>query len=195
MYKTSTHQNCHFCGGDHKCRECPKEASLSPIYKNIIGNKMEYFIADNFKCPECNCQSLFVLGNHTPSLDIICRNCSKKFEVKSKCLSVSIIPSDINLNHGSYNNYISRLSERLNLFVIIYGVDRISKNITIREVLYANNSLLLNTDVINVNKNNNRSLIIIKDKEKLQKLNFKKGTESYFNIMIESMNRNIIKIK
>ncbi len=142
---------------------------------------MEYYIANNFKCPECENQSLYVLGNHTPSLDIICSCCSTKFEVKSKCLSAQLIPMDINLNHGSYSNYITRLSEKLNLFVIIYGVDRITKNIYIREVLYANNSLLLNTNVIDVIKNNNCSTIIIKHKDKLQKLNFKKNTIMNFS--------------
>lgn len=167
---------CYFCNGDHICRNCPIEASLSPIYKKKVGNMMEYYIADNFKCPECNNQSLYVLGNNTPSLDIICNFCERKFEVKSKCLSIQKIPKDINLNHGSYNNYISRLSEKLNLFVIIYGVDRITKTIYIREVLYANNSLLLNTNIIDVEKNNKCSIIIIKNKEYLKKLIFKKNT-------------------
>ena len=167
---------CYFCNGNHICRDCPVEASLAPTYKNKVGNKMEYYVAENFKCPECNNQSLYVLGNHTPSLDIICKCCEKKFEVKSKCLSVQSIPKDINLNHGSYNNYISRLAEKLNLFVIIYGVDRITKNIYIREVLYANNSLLINSKIIDVKKNNNCSTILIKQKDLLKKLTFKKNT-------------------
>jgi len=175
---------CYFCNGNHKCRDCPVEASLAPTYKNKVGNMMEYYIADNFKCPECSNKSLYVLGNHTPSLDIICKCCAKKFEVKSKCLSVQLIPPDINLNHGSYINYINRLTEKLNLFVVIYGVDRLTKNIYIREVLYANNSLLLNTSVINVKKNNNCSTIMIKHKNKLQKLDFKRNTIMSFEKQI-----------
>ena len=166
---------CYFCNGNHICRNCPVEASLSPIYKKKVGNMMEYYIAENFKCPECDSQSLYVLGNNTPSIDIICDVCERKYEVKSKCLSVQKIPNDINLNHGSYINYINRLNERLNLFVIIYGVDRVSKNIFIREVLYANNSLLLNTSIIDVKKNNTCSTIIIKNKEYLKKLFFRKS--------------------
>ena len=167
---------CYFCNGNHVCRECPVEQQMSPIYKNKVGNIMEYYIADNFKCPECNKQGLYVLGDHTPSLDIICNYCLKKFEVKSKCLSIKIIPSDINLNHGSYVSYINRLNEKLNLFVIIYGVNRLTKNIYIREVLYANNSLLLNSNIIEVKKNNNGSIIQIKEKNFLKKMNFKKNT-------------------
>ena len=167
---------CYFCMGDHTCRECPVEQSLSPIYKNKVGYIMEEYIANNFKCPECNHKSLYVLGNHTPSLDIICTICSEKFEVKSKCLSVKKLPSDINLNHGSYNSYINRLNDKLNLFVIIYGVNRLTKDIYIREVLYANNSLLLNPKIIDVKKNNNSSIIQIKEKDYLKKLNFQKNT-------------------
>ena len=177
MSKSSQPIKCYFCNGNHICRNCPVEASLSSTYKNKVGNMMEYYIANNFKCPECQSQSLYVLGNHTPSLDIICKCCSKKFEVKSKCLSAVSIPLDINLNHGSYNNYIKRLTEKLNLFVIIYGVDRKTKNIYIREVLYANNSLLLNNNIIEVKRNNNNcSMISIKNKDRLCKLKFRENT-------------------
>lgn len=175
---------CYFCMGEHNSRECPVEQSLSPIYKNKVGNIMEYYIAENFKCPECNHKSLYVLGNYTPSLDIICKTCLEKFEVKSKCLSVKNLPLDINLNHGSYNYYINRLNEKLNLFVIIYGVNRSTKNIYIREILYANNNLLLNSTIINVIKNNNRSIIQIKQKNFLRKLNFKKNTFMNFEELI-----------
>lgn len=176
---------CYFCNGNHICRECPVEASLAPKYKNKVGIKMENYIAEDFNCPECNNKSLYVLGNHSPSLDIICKCCGKKFEVKSKCLSVDVVPKDIFLKHGSYNKYITRLSEKLNLFVIIYGVNRIKKNIYIKEVLYANNSLLLNTNVINVKENNNYSTIFIKDKDKLRKLNFNRNKIISFNEEIQ----------
>lgn len=177
MFKSmNSSRKCYFCNGDHICRDCPVEASIAPTLKNKVGNIMEHYIAKNFKCPECNNKSLYVLGNHTPSLDIICKCCQTKFEVKSKCLSAQSIPSDIKLNHGSYHKYITRLTEKLNLFVIIYGADRLTKNIYIREVLYANNSLLLNPSVIEVKKNHNCSTIMIKHKDKLRRLDFKKNT-------------------
>ena len=47
---------------------------------------------------------------------------------------------------------MDRLVDKLNLFVVIYGADLITKNILIREVLYANNSLLLNSKIIEVKK-------------------------------------------
>ena len=103
---------------------------------------------------------------------------------QNNCLMHRVYPStndnfneDINLNHGSYNNYIKRLTEKLNLFVIIYGVDRKTKNIYIREVLYANNSLLLNNNIIEVKRNNNNcSMISIKNKDRLCKLKFRQNT-------------------
>lgn len=169
----TTNIKCYFCNGEHACRDCPKESTMAPIFKKKVGNMMEYWVAKNFKCPECNHACLNVIGNHTPSLDIICKNCSKKFEVKSKCLSVNKLPNDINLPHGSYIDYVHRLEEGLNLIVIIYGVDRINKIIKIREVLYADNIDLKNTSVIEVQKKNdsNLSTILIKNKTKLIKLN------------------------
>jgi hypothetical protein len=169
--KTNTIK-CYFCNGNHTCRNCPKESIMAPIFKKKIGNMMEYWVAENLKCPECNNNCLNVIGNHTPSLDIICNSCSKKFEVKSKCLSIKKLPNDINLPHGSYIDYIHRLEEDLNLIVIIYGIDRINKMINIREVLYADNTDLKDPLLIKVEKkdNSNLSTISIKNKKKLMKL-------------------------
>jgi hypothetical protein len=171
--KSTSGIKCYFCNGNHACRDCPKESAMAPIFKKKVGNMMEYWVAKNFKCPECNQSSLNVIGNHTPSLDIICKNCNKKFEVKSKCLSVNKLPNDIKLPHGSYIDYVHRLEEGLNLIVIIYGVDRINKIINIREVLYADNSDLRDPTVIEVEKrtDSNLSTILIKNKTKLFKLN------------------------
>jgi hypothetical protein len=169
---SSTGIKCYFCNGTHTCRECPIEANMAPLLKKKVGIMMEYYIADNFKCPECTHMSLKVIGNHTPSLDIICQNCDNKFEVKSKCLSISRIPNDIKLPHGSYIDYMYRIKEGLNLIVLIYGVDRIKKEINIREVLYANNWNLSNPDVIETTKrhDSNLSTIFIKNKKYLTKL-------------------------
>lgn len=163
---------CYFCEGSHSCRDCPLELSMAPVFKKKIGNVMEHFIAHNLPCPECLKNALSVVGDHTPSLDIICSNCSKKYEVKSKCLSVKVLPNDIRLPHGSYIDYTHRLCEGLNLVVIIYGIDRINKLLSIREVLYANNALLQNKDVIQVTKrpDSGMSQIFIINKNNLKKL-------------------------
>ena len=165
---------CYFCNGNHACRECPKEAELAPTFRKKVGGMFEYWAADNIRCQNCNCK-LKVIGNHTPSLDLICQNkdCDKKkYEVKSKCLSVYKLPSDIKLPHGAYNDFIYRLNEGLNLIVIIYGVDRVRKTINIREVIYANNEELCDTKLIEVEKreDSNLSTIFIKNKNALRKL-------------------------
>lgn len=164
---------CYFCGENHACRNCPKELAMAPIFKKKVGNMMEYWVANNFNCPECGQKSLKVIGNHTPSLDIICDHCNNKFEVKSKCLSVSKLPTDIKLPHGSYIDYVHRLNDGLNLIVIIYGVDRVKKMINIREVVYADNNDLKNKEIVSVEQreNSNLSNINIKNKHKLVKLN------------------------
>ena len=164
---------CYFCNGNHACRECPLEAKMAPVLRKKVGNMMEYYVADNLKCPEwSDVKTLKVIGNHTPSLDIVCSCCNNKFEVKSTCLSVSKLPNDINLPHGSYIDYVHRLEEGLNLIVIIYGVDRVKKLITVREVLYANNRQLKDSSMVEVLKrtDNNLSTIMIKNKKFLSLL-------------------------
>jgi hypothetical protein len=185
---------CYFCNGNHACRDCPLEATMAPILRKKVGNMMEYYVADNLKCPECSKEkTLRVIGNHTPSLDLVCSCCQMKFEVKSKCLSVNKLPNDINLPHGSYIDYVHRLEEGLNLIVIIYGVDRVKKLITVREVLYATNHELKSPNIIEVVKrtDNNLSTIMIKNKKNLSKLNlltentiltFKNDVETFKNV-------------
>jgi hypothetical protein len=171
--KPST-KKCNFCGGEnHLCRQCPIEAQMAPILKKYIGKIIENFIASNYDCPCCNKNSLHVLGNHTPSLDIECNNnnCLRKFEVKSKCLSVTNLPADIKLPHGSFEEYSKRQKNGLDLFVVIYKVDRIRKIITIREVLYAKNKDITENKNIKVvrRKNSHLSTIYIKDRNKMIK--------------------------
>ena len=78
--KSNSGVKCYFCGKSHICRECPQETALAPVLKKYIGSIMEDFIGDNFACPCCNKHELTVLGNHSPSLDIVCLNCKRKFE-------------------------------------------------------------------------------------------------------------------
>ena len=113
----------------------------------------------------------------------------KKFEVKSKCLSVNKLPNDINLQHGNYMNYVQRVKEGLNLIVIIYGISRVDKILYVREVLYADNTDLNDSSIIEVKKrkDSHLSTIFIKSKKHLMKLkldeentilSFKKDYES-----------------
>jgi transcription elongation factor Elf1 len=144
---------------------------MAPILKKKVGTMMEHYVANNFTCPSCNKKDLRVIGNHSPSLDIVC-SCGKKIEVKSKCLSVSKLPVDINLPHGSYVDYVNRLKGGLDLFIVIYGVDRVKKFIKIREVLYATHTMLTDGSNIRVIKrdDNGLSTITVKDRTKLNLL-------------------------
>ena len=164
---------CTFCNKyGHKSRNCQVEKDVSVKLKQIVGNMMEYYAANNIKCPECDTNSLCVLNNSTPSCDIICSNCNKMFEIKSKCLSCYVIPDDIFIDHGHYENFISRVIQGLNMIIIIYSANNYNKSITIREVLYINNDNIKNYKIINISKKkeSNKTQIFIKNKKLLSKL-------------------------
>jgi hypothetical protein len=164
---------CHFCNGNHECRDCPIEAEVALENRINVGTMFEEWVSSNIECPKCR-GHLKVIGNHTPSLDLVCENpqCKNIIECKSKCLSVNKLPSDILLPHGLYYDFMYRLYNGLNLIVIIYGFDRINKMINVREVIYADNNNLHDPNVIKIKKRGttNLSSICIKDKNKLKKI-------------------------
>lgn len=149
MNHISPEKICWFCHSiDHSCKECPIESGIANKLRYKAGNEFEDYIANNIRCPGCLSLSLKRLNNNSPSLDIICE-CGLNFEVKSKCLSIKELPNDIQLNHGSYIDCINRVNkESLNLILIIYGINRIQKELYIREILYANNKMMKNTKII-----------------------------------------------
>jgi len=160
-YNSSKTIKCHFCGKNHKCRNCPIEKKISPILRKKVGITMENVIGNSFKCPFPCGGKLQVIGTHSPSRDLVCKKCNKFIEVKSKCLSVKKLPKDIYLNHGNYDKYIDRGKDGLDFIVIIYEVDRRDKKITIRKVLYIDDKTRKNRDVFEVSrrrdKNSNKS--------------------------------------
>ena len=178
----SCNKKCWFCySNKHDSKRCPIEADISLTLKNKAGAEFESYIADYIKCPNCFEYGFKRLNNNLPSLDIIC-DCGFNFEVKSKCLSVNELPNDIELNHGVYTECMERVEiYDLNLIVIIYGVDRTHKTISIREILYATNDMLRNPDIIEIHPKPNCKLskIFIKDKTKLNKLYFTKTVISF----------------
>ncbi len=160
-----TRLKCNFCFGNHSSRECPIEKQLAPTIKKMIGTKMEEFIGEYIVCPYCKKKTLHVLGNNSPSLDIICSSCKKNFEVKSKCLSISNLPHDLILPHGNYFDFLRRRDDQLDFLIAIYGVNRPNKKITIKKILHIKHNEInqnINCDVIQ-NSNNTRSTITIKD--------------------------------
>ena len=187
-------KKCFFCGDNHICKDCPLEVAVAPILKKFIGNIMENFIGDNYNCPHCN-GKLEVLGNHTPSLDIVCKDCNYNYEVKSKCLSIKKIPNDLQLPHGNYNEYKERQNKGLDIFIIIYGVNRLEKKINIREIYHIKNKEIINNNNITVYKreNSNLSFIQINNNKLLNKMEIKSPNIFYFNNIIDHylLNSNI----
>ena len=190
---------CYFCNKNHLCRNCPLEQKLAPILKQKVGDYMEKYVADVLPCPSCNKKDLKVLGNHSPSLDLVCSNCSRKIEVKSKCLSVNNLPVDINLPHGNFSDYNKRQKYGLDFIVVIYSVNRVMKKIKIREVLYMNNSIIKNGNIVEVVKRPQSPLSTIKirnrNSPKIKKLKIKKKdtTISFKKQIIDMINDHPIK--
>lgn len=154
---------CDFCNGNHNSRNCVIEKTLAPYIKFLIGHKIEYFICKNIKCPCCNNKSLHVLGDFSPSLDSICMNCNRKFEIKSKCLSCKDLPNDLHLNHGNYKYYLQRQKIQLDFIVLIYSVNRRKKEIQVRKVFYIPDKMIkdLNQNYVRIIRNNKNSTILI----------------------------------
>ena len=155
---------CHFCGSvDHTCRECPIEKKASKFLKKEIGKKIEFLVADNISCPHCSTKTLRVVGNNSPSWDIYCSNCEKKYEVKSKCLSCRDLPNDLSIHHGNYKLYSERQNEGLDFIVVIYGVDRKKKISYVRKIIHIPDQKikLQNNFIVRPNIDNNYCNIFI----------------------------------
>jgi len=192
--------NCSFCKQVHYSNYCPIEKQFSKVFKCQTGYFMEYFVANNVKCPECKKNKLRVIGDNSPSNDLICINCNQKFEIKSKCLSSTIIPKDIVVNHGIYDKYLEQKEKGLNFIFIIYGIDRLNHNICIREILYCCNFNIENTIYVKKNNNDVYSTISIPNRLKLNKLSLPKDNiinfDGFYNFIMlqeqQSINNDII---
>ena len=165
---------CNFCGENHISRNCNIEKKTAPLIKEFIGYKMEYFVENNIKCPNCKKGKLNILGDNSPSLDCICNNCKYKYEIKSKCLSVNEIPNDIFLNHGNYNLYKKRQSNGLDFIVVMYSVNRIKKSIMIKKVFHIPHKDIINNNNFQVEKKNNHCIIKINNYKLYNCYKFKK---------------------
>ena len=165
---------CHFCQGNHNCRDCPIEKKVAPRLKKIIGKKMEQYVS-SLPCPCCRKKKLCLLSDNSPSLDIICTDneCGKKFEVKSKCLSCKDLPPDLKINHGNYEYYLKRQREGLDFIVVIYKVDRVNKISTIRKVIHIPDNDIKTKNNFQVIKKDRYCDILIKDHTIYNGINFK----------------------
>ena len=163
---------CEYCNNNHNSRDCPLEEKIAPLMKKIVGMYMEQFVANEICCPRCYKKTLDPLCTHAPSLDIICTNCSTKFEIKSKCMSSKVLPNDLVFNHGNYNDYVNRQNNGLDIILIVYSVCRKSKIINIRNVFYVSNETIKNTNIISVIRKSDSSLsqIVVPNYKKLTEI-------------------------
>ena len=166
--------HCDYCKNNHSSKECPLEKQLAPIMRKIVGMYMEHFVANEVYCPRCSKKVLEHLGSHAPSLDLICKSCSTKFEIKSKCMSNKVIPNDLVFNHGNYNDYRQRQNSGLDIMLIIYSVCRKTKVIKIRRIFWVPDEIIKSTKVISVVKKDNSTLseIIVPNYKELPEIIF-----------------------
>jgi hypothetical protein len=190
---------CKWCKGNHGSRQCNAEKLIKNELKTKVGIVMEQFVEKCIQCPRClaiagnYCDnkeefcSFERLANNTPSLDIECKMCGLQVEVKSKCLSVNVLPNQVYCKAGNFNNLIDNIySNNLNIIIIIYSADRKTKNIMIKEVLWIDNVDLLFNNKIKITKEINSTLsnIELLDRQSFIKLSFKIkkiSFESYIN--------------
>lgn len=182
---------CDFCSScDHLTINCTIEKQMAPYFKKEVGNEMELFISKNIKCQICNSNRLKVLGNHTPSLDIIC-DCGAIYEVKAKCLSTKNLPDNIYCNGGNYNKFKENIINGLHLIIIIYGVNRKDKKIYIKHIYYIPNKVLINNSLIQIIKKTDStlSLINIPNRNVLININSNKNILSFKNLYDDLKNK------
>ena len=119
----------------------------------------------------------------------ICKSCSAKYEIKSKCMSNPILPKDLNFNHGNYNDYIKRQSTGLDFILIIYSVCRKTKIIKIKKVFWVPNYLIQSTNIIKVIRKEKSTLseIIVPDYNYLPYITFNQRFASDFSENIKSI--------
>jgi hypothetical protein len=142
---TSQYKNniiCNWCGENHTSRQCNNENMIKLELKVRVGSVIEEFVEKCIQCPRCSKTEggFHRLGNNTPSLDIECKNCGLQVEVKSKCLSVNVLPNQIHCKAGNYYSLIKNIHfNNLNMIIIIYSADRKTKEITIKEAIWIDN--------------------------------------------------------
>ena len=185
-------QTCEFCFGYHNCRDCDKEKKLREIISNKVGLMMEEYLENNLLCRYCNKYTLIRRGDNSPSLDLECKLCKKKIEVKSKCLSIDKLPNDITCKGGNFIHLQNNIKNKdLDLILIIYGVNRKLKEIKIKHIFWIYNNQLQNDELIQISKNYNLSTINIFDIRKLEKVLLKKIKSISFKEWIEKLIKQI----
>jgi hypothetical protein len=180
---------CFKCGSsEHKIRQCTFHLKDKYRRSEDSGKWAEDVVSERCKCPFCSSCLCKVEGNQ-PSLDLMCSNptCESIFEVKSKCLSNYILPSDIKIHGGNYHFFSQNIREKnLHLFVIIFKINEQTDTKIVREVLFYHNNALqkalnANKETFSIIKSENKSLIIIPDRLNYSCAKWNKNCQSFNN--------------
>ena len=101
----------------------------------LWGNNNEFTKAQEFSKNNLNVE-VSKKTSMKELLDIICSSCKRNYEVKSKCLSIKKLPKDLIMPHGNYFDFLRRCDDQLDLLVVIYGVNRENKSVTVKKILH-----------------------------------------------------------
>jgi type II restriction enzyme len=124
-----------------------KEVKQNTNWKSesrIIGQASEIYIEKNINCIMCK-SSLEMCKVNEKSYDLICINCSKKYQIKSKKISeksLTLIKNkkSYKLVGGDYKTTINNISKKIDYIVVFYkSTIPIKSNLyTILDILYTN---------------------------------------------------------
>ena len=117
----------------------------------------------------------------------VCNNCGKCYEIKSKCLSCERLPEKLYLTHGNYDYYLDRQEEVLDFFILIYKVNRQTKEIIIRKVFHVSDNDIRNYNnfIIKPDDDNYHCNIIINNHNLFQE---NKKVKNYKISMVNEIN-------
>jgi len=134
---------CYGCNKPgHKIKDCPAHAIKKDERRLNAGEWAEY-LCSKILCPNCKDSPLVPVQDKCASLDLECSKKGCPIEVKSRCLSNSLLPEYIKIHGGSYETFRHRImNEKLVIIVILYRVDEKKDKRILRGVYYINNETL-----------------------------------------------------
>tara|TARA_Y100001973_G_scaffold16679_1_gene24252 strand:- start:1688 stop:2179 length:492 start_codon:yes stop_codon:yes gene_type:complete len=76
----------------------------------IYGEAVEYWVAENLKCPECS-GILIKLRANVPSIDHVCGSCNSNFQVKAKHGKILKEDGSASIQGAEYKTTLNSLTE------------------------------------------------------------------------------------
>ena len=123
---------CYTCKNEgHTQKECIFKEKFSKIKKEKTSKEIEEYVVNNITCLNC-LNPLRYAKQFLPSVDVICTNCNKPYEIKSKAMSRNVLPEYIKLDAGEYTQFGEKINDE-NLF-LIFIVYRINEKLDTKEI-------------------------------------------------------------